>query len=341
VSLERDDLVAYVLGALEEREAERMRAALAADAEGAAELDEIERHLALHAQAPAIEPAPNTWDRIRESIETEPVPTPFLRRFWMPAAAAALVAAAFLWPRDRAPRKPTVVHGVVAQAPDGAFTSRGVARISIGNDVTVTMDAGTTLADLGPERLALRAGRVFLNVRRRGYVVETPRVRIRTLGTAFEVALDGEKTRVAVERGRVRCTDADLGAVDVAAGGVAAFSDRIARAEAGKIGLWFRTPSLEANLLSDDAIRVVLGNDMPDPIQLAPPVGGEPLFYATFAGHTYPLTPSDPSPLRSGTVTLAPNGRLRFDLRLPRPLEEREALSIAHPASGARAEVKR
>ena len=52
MSCDRDDLVGLALGALDSADAERIRRAVEADDALAAELREIERHLALHEGVP-------------------------------------------------------------------------------------------------------------------------------------------------------------------------------------------------------------------------------------------------------------------------------------------------
>ena len=92
----------------------------------------------------------------------------------MPSAAAALLVVALLWKSAPAVEK---LHGSVARAGDGTLTAKTVSRIRVGDGVIVTMDAGTVVRPLSDQRLALQAGRVFLQVsrQRQGFVVETLR----------------------------------------------------------------------------------------------------------------------------------------------------------------------
>ncbi|MCK6461788.1 MAG: hypothetical protein L6Q95_18060, partial [Planctomycetes bacterium] len=99
---------------------------------------------------------------------------------------------------------------------------------------------------------------------------------------------------------------------------------------------WFRRPTLEALALDASSIRVTLRNEMPDSIDVAPSKGGEPLFFASYAGHDYPLVPDDFEPF-----PLAPGARRTFELRLPSPLADREALVVSYPRGGVRAEARR
>ena len=73
----------------------------------------------------------------------------------------------------------------------------------MGDGVTITLDRDTVVQPLDENRLALKAGRIFLNVtkRRQGFAVETDHMVVETLGTAYLV----EPRRVAVESGIVRC----------------------------------------------------------------------------------------------------------------------------------------
>ena len=338
-----EDLVGFALGALDEEETARIAAVVDGDPARAAELERILKHLDLHDAAPALAPAPALWRGIRERIE-EPVPTtarPVLRRFWMPAAAAALVAAAFLWPRQE-PR-PQVTHGQIAVNSAGTYSCATVSRMRLPGGVVVTLDTDTVLALPAPERLALRAGRVFLEVPpgRAGFAVECGGLTVTTLGTAFGVGADARGVTVAVERGAVRCVH-PAGEAEVEAGGALAFRDgALADAEV-QAGAWFRTPGMSASVLAPDRVRIVLNNEMPDAITLAPPTGGEPLFFATIgSGHTYPLTPPADSVLRTGSVVLDPGAEITFELRLPQAVPDTEPLFVTCRANGKRVEARR
>jgi ferric-dicitrate binding protein FerR (iron transport regulator) len=341
-----DDLVGYALGALEPAEAARVQAHLEREPALQEEMERIRRHMDLHGSVPVLVPAPALWQGIRARLDA-PVPetnrpVPFLRRFWMPAAAAALVAAALFWPRPGAAA--TVVHGTATRAADGTWRCSTVSRLRLPGGATVTMDADTVLALPAPERLALRAGRVFLEVppQRRGFRVETATVTVETLGTAFDVGMEGPSTAVAVESGRVRCVLAGS-AVEIEAGEVLRVDgDRSTRGKAGPFRDWFRRPTLTARILAPDRVRIVLRNAMPDSIELAPPTGGEPLFFATFGnGHSYPLAAPPGSALGSATVTLAPGAEVAADLPLPRPLPDGETLFVTCRAGGPRVEAHR
>ena len=107
MSLSREELVGFALGALSVEETERARREVASDAALLAELKRIERHLALHARVPALQARPDTWFALRDRLGERPERRPRRRRFWLPAAAAALVVAAFFWPRSE-PRMRTV-----------------------------------------------------------------------------------------------------------------------------------------------------------------------------------------------------------------------------------------
>jgi hypothetical protein len=313
----------------------------------------VKRHLALHDAMPRLDPLPPLWNRIAERIDAEPrtslapslVPSP-LRRFWMPAAAAALIAAAFLWPRGAAPEAPEVVFGAALErTTDDAFTAGGLTRFRYGDGVVVTVDADATFRLPTRQRLALRAGRVFLEVEpaRRGFAVETGGVSVETTGTSFAVTQGAGGPTVEVEHGTVRCRAANA-TLDVRAGerwSPAAGVEPIPGGTRAVRG-WFTQPSLRAKLLTPDTIRVVIRNEMPDSIELAPPVAGGPLFLASYGAHTLPLAPSNTDhPLRSGATRLAPGAELTADLRLPEPVPDDATLVIAHPASGTRAEVAR
>jgi hypothetical protein len=76
---------------------------------------------------------------------------------------------------------------------------------------------------------------------------------------------------------------------------------------------------------------------MPDPLQVAPRTGGEPLFFASFLGNDYPLSPDR----FDAPLTLRPNTDKSFVLRLPRSLPDREALFLVYPAGSVRVEAGR
>jgi hypothetical protein len=106
-------------------------------------------------------------------------------------------------------------------------------------------------------------------------------------------------------------------------------------------------PTLTASLLDDETVAVVIRNDMPDSIELAPPTGGEPLFFghnvgaADAAGRDFPLQTLGRNPLARERVTLTPRDAITLKLRLPRPITDREALFIDFPAKGVRVEANR
>jgi len=324
-----DDLVAYALGNADGEQAQRILDELSA--RDRAELERIQSHLALHDHVPELQPAPPLWNAIRAELETGHARPSLLRRFWLTGAAAALVAAAFFVPQDDPPVRVTRLFGRLAPAGGNTWTSEGVCRMRLGTGVTVTMDDDTTITALSDERLALKAGRVFLEVdkTRRGFTIEADGLTVVTTGTAFLV----ESNRVLVESGSVRCTyrgrTADIGAGEEFTTGPAA--------PLPSPRSWFQTPRITATLLTPDTVRIVLGNDMPDLIQLAPPTGGEPLFFASYGGHDYPLSP----PGFDGTLMLMPGARLALDVPLPRPVPDGETLLLSHPATGLRTEATR
>ena len=338
MSCDRDDLVGLALGALDSADAERIRRAVEADDALAAELREIERHLALHEGVPRLRPAPALWYGIRDRLGERPARQPLLWRYWMPAAAALLVAVALFWPshgRDRA-RPYERLHGDVAEAPGGALACTTVSRLRLPNGVTVTMDGKTTISGHHPcsRRLVLATGRVFLEVAAsgRGFVVEAGDLEVVTTGTAFLV--DRAQGLVWVESGSVRCTSATHGEATVKAG---EFFPRGAAPGLASPRAWFMCPTLTARIIDADTLRVVVRNDMPDPLQVAPRTGGEPLFFASFGGDDYPLSPDR----FDIPLTLLPHTDKSFLLRLPRSLPDREALFLAYPAGPVRVEAKR
>jgi len=300
------------------------------------ELDRITEHLALHDQAEVIAPSAAVWRGLEERLAAPPqVPVAarsLLQRFWMPMAAAALMLVALVWNRPSATRSYDIqtLYGSLERAADGSITASEVARLQLGDGVTITLDRGTTLQPLSDSRLALKAGRVFLEVskRRRGFIVETGHMTVTTLGTAYLV----EPKRVAVETGVVRCR----------------FNDRVSEIRAGSVfdpeqlggpapRAFFSRPSMTARILAPTSIEVVFGNDMPDPITLAPPTGGEPFLFARYAGRDHALTVDG----FSNAVTVAPGETRRFTVALPAALVGEQRVSLSCPSLNLRAGVTR
>jgi ferric-dicitrate binding protein FerR (iron transport regulator) len=332
VTVGHEDLVALALGALEGADADRVREAADADPALAAELAAVRAHLAFHDRAPEIRPAPALWEGLRARLDRPAPRRPFLARYWMAAAAAALVVFALADPRGDRPQ-PVPLFGRLERSA-GAYTAEGVSRVRIGDDVTVTLDDGTTFAPLSSSRLALRAGRAFFEVAPggRGLRVLAGDLQATVTGTTFLVGLDGGRGYVFVESGEVRCGRGDEDA-RVAAGetfGAPPLSAARARA-------WFSRPTIGATILDATTLRVVIRNEMPDAIELAPPTGGEPFLFATYGGRDHPLTP----PELEAPLALAPGEERSFEARLPRPLGQGDRLFVSCPRGDVRVEARR
>ena len=329
MSLSREDLVAYALHCLDADEHARIEAAL--DDSSRVELTQIEEHLAKHDQVTEIHAPVSVWRGIEGRLHGQPARRSLVERFWMPMAAAALVLIALIMAERPDPITVTRVHGEVAKAPDGSYTSSRVSRITLGTGVVVTMDTDTTIVPLSNERLALQAGRIFLSVakHRRGFAVEAGDLEVVTTGTTFMV----ERDRVAVVEGLVRCRY--RGATrEVGAGEEFSPTNRTGP----KPTEWFTRLALSARILAPDHIEVVIRNEMPDTITKAPPTGGEPLFYATYKDDRSVPLPTDG---QATTISLAPDSETSFTLRLPAPLSDGEALIIRSPALGLSAGATR
>jgi len=342
-----EELVALALGQLDDAQAERTRMALDRDAEAKAEADAIGRHLALHDMAPALRPEPALWNRIRPRLDEQPAPAAprsLLVRFWMPLAAAALVLAAFIAPRLPGARHPAAPEAVLVPlfgdgvAEDGnRWTAHGVTRCRIDDAVYLTLDARTTLEVHSPTRLSLETGRAFFEVDPGGaaLTVECGDARVLTLGTRFLVeALGSGHAAVHVDHGRVRC-EAHGESVEVGAGSVWSTGPAPSR-DPGYATAWFSLPTMDATLLDPTTLRVVIINEMPDPIELAPPTAGEPFFFARYGGHQHHLTVDLKSPLR-----LAPGASRAFDLTLPVPVPDAETVEVSTKKLGLRTEARR
>ena len=338
MSLSHEDLVAFTLGEMDAASADRIRTELESDPAAGGELSEIREHLALHEQAPCLDsPSPSVWRELERRIASEPVPPSVLQRFWMPIAAAALIAAAFLFPSSWSfPGESPVLVPLFGEGTfhdrDNAYTSKGVSRLQLGAGVIVTVDKGTTIRPISDLRLALEGvGRVYLSVdeARRGFTVEAGNARLITTGTEFLV--EGQEDTpplLFVVKGRVRY---EWGGMDreIRAGAGYAPEPREPMT-AGDATRWFRTLSIDACITGPQTIQVTLANDMPEAIEKAPPTGGEPFCYASYAGHSYPLTPDRFRAL----LTLRPGETRTFDLPLPIPVEEGQSLLISVPGVG-------
>jgi len=75
---------------------------------------------------------------------------------------------------------------------------------------------------------------------------------------------------------------------------------------------------------------------MIDPIQLAPPTGGEPLFYATVGKHSYPHQPAN----FGRNVVLAPGTDFTFEMKLPQEIEKGQRVLIRCPSLSLEAEAE-
>jgi ferric-dicitrate binding protein FerR (iron transport regulator) len=332
MSNSHEDLVAFVLGELDETATQKIQN----DKGQEAEIAEIEAHLALHDACPEIEPAPALWNRIEEQVRAEPVRRGFFRRWATPLAAAALILAALFVPKDwnppwaeRAAVTPTFGD---ATASGDVWTADGVCRLQLGTDVILTMDDGTVVRTLSNQRLALKAGRLFVEVApgAAGFIVESGAARLVTLGTRFLVdGRNNDAPLLHVTEGRVRY-EFDGGSAHVRAGSTYA-PYPVPSLKPGAETAWFRRPGFTAQILDNDRIRVVLRNEMPDPIELAPPTGGEPFCYASYQNHNYPLTPAGVETVR----VLQPGDSLTFELPLPAPVEKGQPLSVLIPGVGS------
>ncbi len=362
----RADLVAFALGQLDESEATAVRELILAEPELAAEFDSIRCHLDLHAEVREMQPTAAGFARLTERLEQEPVTgaelrvpecppecppeRTFIKRYWMSLAAAALLIGAIIIPRGpSAPAKTPdlkALAGNISRDASGAYTATGVARVTFGTGVTVMVDADSVLLPLDSQRLVLKTGRIFLNVEpsfyqtergRRGFTVLAGDARLTTLGTAFSVEQRRDGTgRVAVETGTVRLQRGSE-RVDVGSGRAATWPDgpwegidSPSLPSAGAQVRWFEIPSLSAKILNDRRIVVVLKNEMINVIRLAPPTGGEPLFYATVGEHNWPHEPSD----WGYNVVLDPGEEFTFEMKLPEPLKPGDSVSIRVPSLG-------
>ncbi|MGQ0612221.1 MAG: FecR domain-containing protein, partial [Planctomycetaceae bacterium] len=265
--------------------------------------------------------------------ETSTAPVPWLRRYGMAAAAAALILAAYLFaPADKG-GEPRVLHGDAVTAGGGVWRCTRVSRLTVPGGITLTLDEGTDLVLTGNRRLALRAGRFFFEGAgdHPDFLVEAPGLLIRTVGTAFLVEIEGGGVRVAVTEGKVVCRHRDR-EIELGPGRALRAAEEVADApsDASRERAWFTTPSLQAELVDRATLRVVVRNEMPDPIRLVPPTGGEPLLFAGYGGHNYPLRPEQGEELHpgGGTVVLAPGEARTQTFRLAVPVPEGESTVV-------------
>jgi hypothetical protein len=284
--------------------------------EGAAaarEFDEIRLHLRLHDRFPAIDPDPAIWRRLRAEIEREATAPRRLPRYWTAAAAALLVLAALLFREAPAPAPLDRLHGDVTVTAGGEGRCATLSRVRLGSAVTITFDANTTFVLESADRLVLRAGRLLFQGRA-PFEVSARDVTVRTVATVFSVELVNGAVSVAVEEGSVAWSRGGARGT-LAAGRRARFFEEVVEEPAeGGIRGWLSEPTISAELADAGTLRVVFGNAMPDAIELAPPTGGEPLLYATYAGHSYPLPAGS---FGDRPVRIEPGGRLELLLPLP------------------------
>ncbi|MHC4953941.1 MAG: FecR domain-containing protein [Planctomycetota bacterium] len=360
-----ENLVAFALGQLVEGEAESTRQSIADDPALAEEFEAIRCHLDLHAQVREIHPSTTGFGSLQNAIAADAAAEPaepeqrgFFRRYWLSVAAAALLVAAVIFPEGLLPRdwtsessgRPPAVAdlaGTTARGSDGSVASSGVARIAYGDGVVVTLDADTTVVPIHEQRLALRAGRIFVEVApgRRGFVVEAGEARIVTTGTKFLVHRTESGAnpggRVAVEEGAIEllvgsAKTAVLAGHEASWPGVDSAVGSAQPLAAGARIRWFEIPSMSAKILNETTIVVVLRNEMIDTIKLAPPTGGEPLFYATVGQHNYLHAPAD----FGKNVALEPGTEFTFEMKV-RPLQDNESVTIRCPALGLEAPALR
>ena len=369
MSVDHEQLVAYALEQLEANERTQIEGALAQDAQLRAELELVREHLALHDAAPAVEPSPRVLVELRRTIQTGELPQrplAWLGRFGMPIAAAALVALALFWP-PTVPIEPVeqleidIVHGEVEPAPGrNLVRARRVTRYAGDDIASFTFDEGSVFSEPAfgllndPEIESLKphfpwhgvvlqmsAGRVFVEAdseRLDGGVLVfgghagSGAFTAKTLGTTFLVDLTGEFVRVAVESGSVACTISESGLALDAGESVELRSEGAVRGKYERaMRDWFTQPTLLAVLEDDETLRVTLRNDMPDPVLLEPPTGGEAPFYAAVDGRTFPLPRSRLKgyPLDGSPHTLAPGDSLTFTVDLPQPVPENSKLTLS------------
>ena len=140
-----------------------------------------------------------------------------------------------------------------------------------------------------------------------------------TLGTAYFV----EDRRVAVETGHVRGRygDQEFELRDGEAFDPERKGEPSPRA-------FFTRLDMSAKILTPTTIEIVLKNEMPDAITLAPPTSGEPFFFAGLNGRDKPLESVD----ESGAISLAPGAERRFSVTLPFSVPGDRTLYVSCPS---------
>ncbi|MEM6955975.1 MAG: FecR family protein, partial [Myxococcota bacterium] len=155
------------------------------------------------------------WHRVKDA---EPRAA---RRFPRPIAAAGAVAALALgvllaWPSG--PTPPLRLAAGTELRPSEAVASQLVLAFDDGSRVQLQAGSSLTPVRNEGEHIAFRlpAGRAHFDVVPGGprtWEVQTPRFRVRVLGTSFSVEASDERSAVRVERGRVAVEDVQQGTV--------------------------------------------------------------------------------------------------------------------------------
>ncbi len=325
----REALYEYLKGWCGPEEAGAVEAHLSGCPDCQAEIRSARSSLSLLQILPEIEPAPETWNRIKAQIAPRRAASPV---FWARAAAAAGVLAALasfalLIGMPRSGALPVVLETRKALKPNESFQAGQFSTLAIPDVGTLKVDRGAILRFLDLRTVLLESGEVFAEIAPSGlgFEIRTGDTAARVRGTRFGVrapstvyVMEG-RVEVRSPRGRL-----DLGPNQVAVG------DAFAQVSAEDYLRWLAEHERPAVRLTLDPReqtvvtpgaplrwRLVLETDALAPLYLPDPRDASQFLVLDINGHSASLDPSR-AELKAAR---APNGLARLDVSHPCVIE--------------------